>query len=206
MSPAAPVQQRAVATRQQILEIAARAFATHGYQGVSLNAIIRESTVTKGAFYFHFASKEELALATFRSKQQELIERLTAEVGDQPDAASALAAMIRARARLLDLDHSLRCVLTLGADLGARAGPDSEYANYQQTAVELLAGLVRRGQHEGVFRSELDPRRAGESLFAAIIGSDVLSGILAQGEDLIQRGEDLIELVIEGLTINRKVP
>jgi len=201
VSPREPVQLRAVQTREQIIEVAARAFAEHGYEAISLNAIVGESTVTKGAFYFHFASKEELALATFRAKQQQLIHRLVSEAGEQADAAAQLAAMLGARARILDEDRSLRCVLTLGAELGGRAGPGSEYAAFQEMAIDLFEGLIRRGQGEGIFRPELDPRRSAETVFAAIIGSDLVSGLLAKGNDLVQRGEDLLQLLLGGLLV-----
>jgi AcrR family transcriptional regulator len=193
------VQQRAVETRRHLLDVAARAFAEHGYDAISLNAIIRDSGLTKGAFYFHFASKDELALATFRIKQEELIERLLRETGEQPDALMQLVAMMRVRARLLQEDVSLRCVLTLGAELGARSGPESEYAAFQETALDLIAGLIVRGQGEGVFRSELDPRRAAESVFGAIVGIDLIAGLLGDGQDLERRSEDLLEIIAHGL-------
>src|SRR3954447_13166253 len=50
-------------TRSVILEIAADSFATSGYAEVNLNDLVRRAGVTKGAFYFHFPSKESLAHA-----------------------------------------------------------------------------------------------------------------------------------------------
>jgi AcrR family transcriptional regulator len=195
----APVQERAQRTRERILEVAALAFAEHGYEGTSLNALIRESGLTKGAFYFHFASKEALALAAFRRKQEQLIEGLVAQAGEQGDAVAQLAEMLRARARLLQEDRSLHCVLTLGAELGPRFGPGSESAGYQETALELLDRLVRRGQQEGVFRAELEPGRTAETLFAAVLGIDFVSDLLADRADLVQRSEDLVALLTHGL-------
>ncbi len=199
MSDRTQVQERARRTREQILEQAALAFAQHGYRGTSLNALIRDSGLTKGAFYFHFASKEELALATFRYKQQELIERLVAQAGTQPDAQLQFAALVRVRAALLQEDRSLHCVLTLGAELGAQSGPDSEYSSYQETAIELLQALVTRGQAEGVFRDDVDPRRTAETIFATIVGIDLISDLLARGADLVQRSEDLLQLLRRAL-------
>lgn len=54
-----PATQRA-ATRQRILESAARLFALEGFEQVSIEAIMREAGLTRGAFYHHFASKTEL--------------------------------------------------------------------------------------------------------------------------------------------------
>jgi AcrR family transcriptional regulator len=193
------VQERALRTRAHILEVAARAFAQGGYAGTALNDIIRASGLTKGAFYFHFPSKDALALAAFRTKQEQLITRLQKEVGEQPTALLQLATLLRVRARLFSQDLSLRCVLRLGAELGARAEPGSAYSNFQETALALLTAVLVRGQDEGSIRSELPVRAMAETLFAAIIGLDELSQMLAGGTDLEARTEALLAVLMPGL-------
>lgn len=62
MSPARePRQARAHATRQTILTAAAEAFERRGYDGTSIADILEAADITKGALYFHFESKEDLA-------------------------------------------------------------------------------------------------------------------------------------------------
>jgi AcrR family transcriptional regulator len=57
-------------TRQSILEAANRLFAAKGYEATSIDEIMRACGLTRGGFYAHFSSKEELyrnALAPGRS-------------------------------------------------------------------------------------------------------------------------------------------
>ena len=199
-------QARAQRTRQQIIEAAATAFAARGLEGVALNDIVRASGLTKGAFYFHFASKEDLALAVFRAKQEELLGHLTGEralasdgAGQGTDALEALAALLRHRAELLAADPSLRCVTRLGGDLMTRHGPGSEFEEFQELALDLIAGLLARGQREGCIRRDLPPRRTAETIFAAIIGIDQLSQLVSRGEDLPQRTGELLGLLVPAL-------
>jgi AcrR family transcriptional regulator len=194
-----PRQARAEQTRTRILEYAAAAFARDGYAGTSLNDVVRESGLTKGAFYFHFGSKEELALAAFRHKQQQLLERAAAVATAQPDALAELAAVLRARVRLYAEDPSARCVLRIGAELGATAGPGSEFASYQEATIETFADIVRRGQREGTVRGGLDPRAVGEAIFAAVVGTDRISRLLADGADIERRTEELVDLLVHGI-------
>lgn len=72
-------QERAERTRAHIIDTAAAAFAEHGFDGVSFNDVVKQSGLSKGAFYFHFSSKDDLAVATFRAKQEEMVSRLFAE-------------------------------------------------------------------------------------------------------------------------------
>src|SRR5262249_39937193 len=60
---ALPRQDRAERTRNAILEAAAVVFDERGFNGASLSDILAKAGVTKGALYFHFSSKEELARA-----------------------------------------------------------------------------------------------------------------------------------------------
>ena len=46
--------------KKSILLTAFRMFAEQGYDGVSLNNIIKETGLTKGGVYYHFSGKEEL--------------------------------------------------------------------------------------------------------------------------------------------------
>ena len=50
-------------TRQRLIAAASRQFAYRAYSMVSLDDILAEAQLTKGAMYFHFQSKQALALA-----------------------------------------------------------------------------------------------------------------------------------------------
>ncbi|MEU1409958.1 helix-turn-helix domain-containing protein, partial [Streptomyces sp. NPDC005728] len=57
------LQERAVRTRRAILVAAAGVFAEVGFEAATIAEILQRAGVTKGALYFHFASKQELAQA-----------------------------------------------------------------------------------------------------------------------------------------------
>ncbi len=77
MRPARTTQAaRRQATRARLLEAAFTVFANEGYTGATVDAIVRSAGYSKGAFYFHFNSKEEVFLevlwARARSEEQAL--------------------------------------------------------------------------------------------------------------------------------------
>jgi len=52
-----------VKTRDKLLDVAYKEIYKYGFQGASVDNILRDAKVTKGSMYHHFKSKKELALA-----------------------------------------------------------------------------------------------------------------------------------------------
>jgi AcrR family transcriptional regulator len=60
-------------TRSQILETAAREIYEHGFQGVSIDQIIKKTNVTKGAFFHYFSTKSDLGYAIVDEILKEMV-------------------------------------------------------------------------------------------------------------------------------------
>ena len=112
-------------TRRRIVEAARILFNRHGYDRVSIDEIMAESNLTRGGFYAHFSSKEELfaeATASFLHGRGAQWHR---DSGVDPYAREAIMAsrMVEAylsRKHLEDLDG--QCPLIAYATDAARAG------------------------------------------------------------------------------------
>ncbi|MBK8020587.1 MAG: TetR/AcrR family transcriptional regulator [Chloroflexi bacterium] len=62
-------------TRQALIDAGVRLIGEKGYDGASIGDIAAAVNVTKGAVYYHFASKEEFVLEIIRQRTQANIER-----------------------------------------------------------------------------------------------------------------------------------
>ena len=72
-------------TRRMLVDLAAEAFAQHGYAGTTTQAIIDAAGVTKGAMYHHFPSKRHLFEAVYRSGEMLVAQRIADASGRQKD-------------------------------------------------------------------------------------------------------------------------
>src|SRR4026209_931315 len=66
---------KGAATRDQILNAAARLIHVQGYHSTSLDDVLRESGVGKGNFYYYFKSKEDLGYAIIDRIVERFLER-----------------------------------------------------------------------------------------------------------------------------------
>ncbi|KQU24218.1 TetR family transcriptional regulator [Bacillus sp. Leaf13] len=60
--------------REQILEISQQLFASLGYHKTKISDIVREAGIAQGTFYWHFKSKEAIALEIIQQGRNGLLE------------------------------------------------------------------------------------------------------------------------------------
>src|SRR5438128_11029709 len=75
------------ATRQRILEAAGRRLKRDGIDGAGVAAVMPDAGLTNGAFYAHFASKEDLVATAVADQLREQLERYRAQASDREGVA-----------------------------------------------------------------------------------------------------------------------
>src|SRR5580700_2750289 len=88
--------ERGQATRAHLIEVATRLFATHGYDGTSIETVLAESGVSRGSLYHHFQSKDALFLAVLEGVGARIGLEVAEEARDAADPLAALAGTGRA--------------------------------------------------------------------------------------------------------------
>jgi AcrR family transcriptional regulator len=195
MAVTASTTDRGGETRRRILDVAAEAFADRGYTGTSLNDVLKASGVTKGGFYFHFPSKEALALATLRYKQEQWSAAVMAAVLRCPRAIDQLGAMVDALCDLHEQDRTCRAVSRLSTELGDEH-PElrPQLAPQVTTWVDVVASVIRKAQDEGDIRPDVEPTVAAEVAVESFIGLETVSEMLTGRTDLRRRAQDFYGL------------
>jgi AcrR family transcriptional regulator len=194
-----PATDRGEATRRHILEVAASAFAEHGYRGISLNDIVRESDLTKGAFYFHFPSKEALALAVFQDKQDRWVGRILSALETKPRAIDCLEVMLDVGCDIYEQDSSARVVGRLCFELSSEASASPVLSAHLAMWFEVTEQLIRRAQEQGDVRTDIDARQMAETIVAAFIGIEQVSDELSGLKDFRRRIDGLRTLTFAAI-------
>jgi AcrR family transcriptional regulator len=136
--------------RRQLVDFAARRFATYGYHPTSISDIVDGLGVGKGVFYWYFESKEELFRQILMDAQKDLRRSQRQAIADEPDPVRRIEAGIKATVEWLDTNRHL-FVLSEFARTEERFAPLIRRSEEQAVADALphvkagiAAGLIRR--------------------------------------------------------------
>jgi AcrR family transcriptional regulator len=88
-------EAEAQATRDALVQAALELFTERGYSGVGTEEIVARATVTRGALYHHFADKRDLFRAVFERVEEDLMERIGAQMEATDDPYELMIAGMR---------------------------------------------------------------------------------------------------------------
>lgn len=172
-------------TRARIVECARMLFNQHGFEGVSIELVMAEASLTRGGFYNHFRSKEELFAAAVESFLMGRGAEWRAKAGIDPfnitgHSAAAMIAGYLSPEHLQDLQGQCP-MIALPSDV-ARGNTEVQAA-YQK----LLTAMVSLFERSLTEAGAPDARRRALVLASLCVGGMVLARTLPKSpltEDL----------------------
>jgi AcrR family transcriptional regulator len=188
-------QERAIRTREKIVVAAAAVFDEVGYEAATISQILKKAEVTKGALYFHFASKEELA-------QEVLAKQVSAVPAVQEQDLTLQSAIDEALllAYLLSTgDPLVRGSVRLTVEQGALDGLDRQVP--MQGWVERSEGVFARAKADGELLPDTDVASIARVFVGCFTGVQVLSHILTQHQDMVERVSDLYRHLMSSIAV-----
>ncbi|MFJ1655081.1 ScbR family autoregulator-binding transcription factor [Streptomyces sp. NPDC088337] len=169
------MQERAEETRRAVLQAAAHLFFERGYAGTSIADISARSGRTSGAIYFHYAGKEQLALAVVEAHfaaWPALVARHESVAGP---ALERLVRLSFSVARAFRDDVVVRAGARLWAE---RRSIDVEMPPPFVDWIAAVERMLVAARDEGGLAPGAEPGRDAPTLVAAFFGLHTLSDVL----------------------------
>ena len=174
---AAPItkKRRREETRQKLLDSALSVFATHGYERATVDEIVRDAGFSKGAFYVHFGSKEDLFWGMLEGRIAAIQEALRLALDTTQSVTDNERRLLKA---VFALDEHDRHWPALFVEFTAHAARNEKvreklsemYRRWHTFTVTML----REGQEAGRVRVDVDVE------FMASVTIALVEGVLTQ--------------------------
>ena len=162
--------------REAILEAATSLFATHGYDGASLDAIIERSQTSKGTLYHYFQSKEELYSCVLERMLEQIWEQAyPSQCLEEADASSFWPLMVASWRRSVEHmgRHPEHMALWRTFQEQWRAlGDAGPTRRLKERSLQMSSRIAARGQQLGCLRQDLTPRQCAQLIDALDMVTD----------------------------------
>ncbi|WP_042431780.1 ScbR family autoregulator-binding transcription factor [Streptacidiphilus anmyonensis] len=176
-------QDRAIRTRRAILSAAARVFEERGYQAATIAEILEAAGVTKGALYFHFSSKEELAQGVLAEQDQAMT------VPPRTSKSQELVDVAMLHAYRLQSDPMVRAGVRLSLDQLAheldRSGPFLRWTT-------VVTGLLEQARAQSELLPHVVLDETAEVMVGSFAGVQAMSQAVTGYRDLPHRMRALL--------------
>lgn len=201
--PAGPTAQGA-ASRDAIVDAAAGVFARLGYDGASMADIVAASGLSKGSVYFHFDSKEALAVAVLDARQNRWIADVERLLAQTPEGMPRLRALLPAMLALHREDPDAWVISRLTQNLAAVASTRELAAAVTRRWIDLVARLIRDAHLGGAGEGGAggsDPVALATVLVGSFDGLKMTVDVVAAGdraaaERMLAEGGRLLERML----------
>jgi AcrR family transcriptional regulator len=189
-------------TRERILLAAMELFRKHGFANTSLAQILKHSNITKGGFYFHFKSKEELGFAVLKRTRDFWIKNVITALEREPDARSRIRKMVETMTQMYrgDIFHGCALLAVLTAEMmesGSEFGERIKgiITEWQKSIVTIL----EQGKTEGLFKKDMDSEALALILIGCCQGTTMMGHLDPERVDYDMLLYELEKWVLEGV-------
>ncbi|WP_336085678.1 ScbR family autoregulator-binding transcription factor [Nocardia sp. SSK8] len=188
-------QERAVATRNQIVCGAAEVFDREGFAGATMGMIVAAAGTTRGALHFHFKTKEELARAVMAEQSQRELETIQKLADGDTPAIEQIVMLAHEMARMVITDPIVRAGARLSLELTFVDSPKEPYLG----CIMACEDMIRRAIDEGDIIDTVSPPELARFTISAFMGVQLVSTVLTERRDLEQRVDEMWETLLLGI-------
>jgi TetR/AcrR family transcriptional regulator len=157
-----------VTSRDAILDAALRCFAAKGFAATTIKDLASEADVNSALLYYYFTDKQTLYRETLRHVAQRLSDSAGRRLDEDLPPDEVVRRFVQQQAEFLIANpHVPRLLLR---EMLEHTGRHAE-----QAIVSLIGGVfttlcdvIRRGQEQGIFRPDADPRYAAISTVSLV--------------------------------------
>ncbi|MFI2782046.1 ScbR family autoregulator-binding transcription factor [Streptomyces sp. ALB3] len=187
-------QDRAARTRQKLIEAAAIVFDRRGYEATTLGEIATAAGTTKGAIYFHFRNKDDLAQIILAEQQQTEEHALR----PQPVKLQELVDSGMVFAERLRTDPLVRASVRLSLDQQAT---DIDRGGVFRAWRDANLTILEEAQERGELRCHIDLLATAELFVGTFAGLQQMSQLLSDYDDLPDRVTVLLTHLMPSIAV-----
>jgi AcrR family transcriptional regulator len=186
--------------KERIIHESLRLFSLKGYLSTSINDILDAAETSKGGFYNHFATKEELFFDVLEEAQRIWRQRTLwglKEINDPIEKLQLLLSNYRDRYLKDSENFPGGCIfVTFSVELDDQQPHLAKAVNKGFVGLrQMLTDLLEEGKQSGKLSDQVSTTAITEMLFSGMLGASVVHGVDKSNQSIDSSIDSLIDYV-----------
>ena len=187
-------------TRSTILNTALDLFSKNGYEATGVADICQNAHISKGAFYYHFPSKQDLFLKLMTTWLEELDKFFQVAASSAENVPDALERMAGTTGLIFsNLESGFPILLEFWQQASRQPQIWERAVAPYRHYLDFFADFIQSGIEEGAFEEDVDPQLTAHILMAIAMGLLLQASFDPNGADWQEITRSGIKTILNGI-------
>jgi len=152
---------------RKIIAAATKIFSQKGFFKARVSEIAKEAGIADGTVYIYFKHKDDILIALFEEKMQEVLDNMKEQISQETDPLKKIERFALVHLRLIE-DHK-----DIAEIIQVELRQSSMFMkNYRNTKffdyLNIISAIIQEGKEKGVIRDDIIPGIAKRAFFGAL--------------------------------------
>lgn len=191
-------QLQAIETRNNLFKTAKDLFMEFGYDAVSVDEIVEKAGTSKGAFYNHFKSKDQIILEQF-IEIDDFYQEQYKQIGKIKNAEKQLLALIKSQHEYISRVMGISFIKTVYYSQIIKNDPEKPFNDENRPLYTIVHEIIDHGQQTGEFRTDITSAELTRVITRCMRGT-IYDWCVRNGEfDIVADGQKYFQIIIDSL-------
>ena len=150
----------------RIIAAATKMFAEKGYYKTRISEIAREAGIADGTIYIYFSHKDQILIALFEEKMQEVLDNMKRQIGLEDNPLAKIERFALTHLRLIEDNKDMAEIIQVELRQSSKFMKNYYNLKFSQY-LDLIEDIIREGQKKNVIKKEIIPSIAKRAFFGA---------------------------------------
>jgi len=186
--------------RSKIIAAATKVFAKKGFFTARISDIAKEAKVADGTIYLYFNNKYDILISVFEEEIGKIIDQIKKILATETDPKKMLEMYVTRHLQTMKKNRNLAEVIQI--ELRQTNKLIKEYRNTKFIEyTDMMADIVRLGQSQGLFRTDIEPDIAKRFFFGALDEVSRIWNTSAEGRYSVEEiAGQLLQIILTGIS------
>jgi len=187
----------------KIISAATKVFAKKGFFNARISDIAKEAKVADGTIYLYFNNKIDILRSVFEEEIDTIIQHTKKLLAEEGDPRKKLEIFIMAHLSYMKKNKYFAEVVQIELRQSTKLIKDYRNTKFNEY-IDIIAEIIRQGQHQKIFRKDILPNIAKRTIFGALDEvSRVWNISLETHYSVEEAGCQMIKMFVSGMLISR---